>query len=89
MCKPSNLDEAFKVLDALIPERDMKRFRHQSDEDFAIDQQFELGVWERNTWISGADDATSRALFGDENLHPDTASYIFLQKYHNHLKRKK
>ena len=89
MCKPSNIEEAFKVLDALIPEGDKNHFRHQPAEDFAIEQYFGVGVWVRNTWIYGADQDTYRALFGDEIIHPDTASYIFLKKYHHHLKRKK
>ena len=80
---------AFKVLDALLTVEEKEHFRRQSADEFAYEQHFGLGMWIRNTWIYNADKATYKALFGDEILHPDTASYNFLLKYHDHLKRKK
>ena len=85
--KPATIGDAFRILDALIPEHDKAHFRRQSADDFTIDQHFGLGMWVRNTWIYGADKATYRALFGDELLHPDSASYEFLKEYHHHLKQ--
>ena len=81
--------EAFKVLDNLLTAEEKERFRRQSAEEFAGEQHFALGVWIRNNWVYNADRATYQALFGDEILHPDSASCIFLKKYHNHLKRTK
>ena len=83
--KPATIGDAFKLLDAMIPERDKEFFRSQSAEDFALGQHFGLGMWIRNAWIYGADEATYRALFGDDILHPDMASAEFLIKYHKHL----
>ena len=87
--KVASIREAFKVLDALLTAEEKEMFRRQSADEFANEQHFGLGVWIRNTWIYNADEATYRALFGDEILHPDSASGIFLKKYHNHLKRTK
>ena len=80
---------AFKVLDALLTVEEKELFRRQSADKFANEQHFGLGLWIRNTWIYNADKAAYRALFGDEILHPDTASDRLLRKYHDHLKRKK
>ena len=80
---------AFKVLDALLTSEEKERSRLQSADEFANEQHFGLGMWIRNTWIYGGDKSTYRALFGDEILPPDSASSIFLKKYHNHLKRTK
>ena len=80
---------AFKVLDALLTAEEKELFRRQSAAEFAGEQHFALGTWVRNTWIYNADKATYRALFGDEILHPDSASGIFLLKYHDHLRRTK
>ena len=80
---------AFKVLDALLTPEEKELFRRQSADEFANEQHFGLGMWIRNTWIYNADIATYKALFGDEILHPDSASDRFLKKYHNHLKHKK
>lgn len=87
--KVTSIRGAFKVLDALLTAEEKEQFRRQSADEFAADQHFGLGMWIRNTWIYDADEATCRALFGDEFPLPDSASSIFLKKYHNHLKRKK
>ena len=87
--KEITISGAFKVLDALLTEEEKELFRRQSADEFAHEQHFGLGLWIRNTWIHNTDKATYKALFGDEILHPDSASDRFLKKYHNHLKRKK
>lgn len=77
--------EAFEVLDNLLTAEEKELFRRQSADEFANEQHFGLGLWIRNTLIYNVEKDAYRAMFGDEILHPDTASSQFLMQYHQHL----
>lgn len=53
---PTNASDAFKMLDDLLTDEDIRTYLSQSKEDFVADQHFGLGAWIRNNWIYGAED---------------------------------
>lgn len=98
---PTTIQEAFGILDNIIPEEDKAAFISQSKPEFVGGQHLFLGAWIRNNWIYGPEDESQdeatlrdkcyRMLAGmkeGEMLfdHPDDVSERFLEKYYDYLK---
>lgn len=98
---PESLDEAFRYVDENLSEEARAAFRAQTEDDFAADQHFGLGLYLRNVWFNhlSAEEVGPFALDGKmpamlRELQsrgeyvlsiPDCISDAFLREYHKHL----
>ena len=98
---PTNLRQAFKILDEMLSQEDKEYNLSQSKFEFTADEHVDLGMWIRNEWIYGPEsdeDREKSALLlkslgamtedGFQIEMPDMVSDKILEKYYDHLKRK-
>ena len=51
---PKTQEEAFAIIDSMLTDEEKKdALKTLDDEDFAMDQHFDLGACVRNNWIYG------------------------------------
>ena len=101
---PVTTRQAFKILDKLMSDEEIRTAMSQTKDDFASTQHFGLGMWIRNNWIYGDEheeecftkrrQACMAMLAGQEEgvfalYDPERMSAQFLEKYYDHLRRKK
>ena len=99
---PVTSRQAFKILDEMLSDEEIRSFLSQSKSAFVTDQHFGLGLWIRNNWIYGDEDEAEVivkrreaccAMLGgrgyNEWASPDMLSSMFLGRYYDHLKRTK
>lgn len=99
---PKTQEEAFAIIDAMLPDEDKKEaLKIRDDEEFASEQHFfGLGIWVRNNWIYGGK-VDYNVLTGESSdlkpgeamsdafflrMSPDDLSSRFLSLYHKHLR---
>ena len=100
---PITTRQAFKVLDEMMSDEEIREALSQTKDEFTTLQHFDLGMWIRNNWIYGDEnenDCIKRRreecwlmLVGKKKSDapldlPDMVSSAFLGRYYNHLKRK-
>ena len=98
---PTSEEDAFKILDEVMPLSDKDLAIHGTREEFESEEHFELGMWIRNHWIYRVDcddsivqdryDKCYAMLTGTKPgdpvfEHPDSVSSDFLGRYYDHLK---
>lgn len=101
---PVTTRQAYKILDEQMTDEDIRTALSQTRNEFVTDQHFDLGMWIRNNWIYGGEDeeecfakrreACVAMLTGQQDgvfafYDPEMMSTQFLEKYYDHLKRKK
>lgn len=99
---PVTTRQAYKILDDMLTDEEIRAALSQTKDEFASNEHFGLGLWIRNNWIYGGEDddecLTKRRLncvamltgHNDEEFAffiPDMISNEFLKKYYDHLKR--
>lgn len=107
LISPTTEEEAFRILDEVYPLEKKRIALGKTNEEFARDEHFGLGLWIRNNWIHNPDGESEEMLerhkqclrmmagkeipmIGDIPFigDPDTVSSSFLERYHDHLRRK-
>ena len=98
---PTTEEEAFKMLDEIMPIQEKDFAVQDSKEEFVASEHFGLGLWIRNHWIHRIDtpdeiahdryNACYRMLTSTKPedhilIDPDSISSSFLEKYYDHLK---
>lgn len=98
---PETEQDAFRMLDEMIPLSERERAVQGSMDDFVAKEHFGLGMWIRNNWIYGlnCDDEIVRDRYraclvmlagakpGEQVIRiPDDVSSRFLRRYYDHLK---
>lgn len=83
--KPKNLEEAFSLLDSIIPKKKKLLFMQKDELRAQSMFYFELGMFIRNEWIRHGDSSFSN-LFS--HIHPEDASVALFIIYHRKLHNK-
>lgn len=101
---PVTTRQAYKILDEQMTDEDIRTALSKTKNEFVTDQHFDLGMWIRNNWIYGGEneeecfakrrEACVAMLTGQKKevfalYDPERMSTQFLEKYYDHLKRKK
>ena len=100
---PVTTRRAFKILDEMMSDEEIREALSQTKAEFTTIQHFNLGMWIRNNWIYSEDNeeesvakrrrACLAMLSGQKEedffiFNADMISSAFLEKYFDHLKRK-
>lgn len=82
---PKDLDDCFRQIDGLWSDSTKMKVKLQSEDYFATNAHFGLGLWTRNNWQLWGGSRLSK-YFNDMGIdHPDDMSGIILKSYHRYL----
>ena len=81
---PSDLNEAYKLLDGSLSDEDIAYIRDCTDEDLAM-MHFGLGLWIRNNWIYQSNNKIVKEFAKRGINHPDDISGLIIKGYRLHL----
>ena len=100
---PITTRQAFKILDEMMSDEEIREALSQTKGEFTAIQHFDLGMWIRNNWIYSDDNeeesvaqrrkACLAMLSGQKEedffvFNADMISSAFLERYYDHLKRR-